>query len=226
MLQRLVSAVGGNEAPIRGCLRLTERSARAYVEPVLVANAFELVREWLRMSLAKLPAAARQKDEIAPGFLLRPARPEDAEAIAELDVASFPPPWLTPATAEALIAQATLLRILEDTAGGRAIGYLGLRRDAPGAGFVSGIAIPPDYHRRGLGEALLRWALAWFREQGLKRAALTVNTGNAPAIALYRKLGFVPGEMGFDYRRPTDEEEVRQVLERRRAQHIRVKRRY
>ena len=69
-------------------------------------------------------------------------------------------------------------------------------------------------------------ALGWFRQEGLRRATLTVDTDNGPAIALYRKLGFAPAETGIDYRRPIDEEEVRQVLEKHRASHIRVRRRY
>jgi ribosomal protein S18 acetylase RimI-like enzyme len=52
-----------------------------------------------------------------------------------------------------------------------------------------------------------------------------VNTDNGGAIALYRKLGFVAAETGLDYRRPIDEEEVRQVLERQRTVRITVRRR-
>ena len=83
----------------------------------------------------------------------------------------------------------------------------------------------PDWQRRGLGEAMVRWALGWFRGEGLRRADLTVSVDNAPAIALYRKLGFASGEMGLDYRRPIDEEEVRQVLEKHRTAHISVRQR-
>jgi len=224
MLQRLLPAIGGDEAPIGVCLRLTERSARAYVEPVLVANAFELVREWWRMTLAELPEAGPLIDELAPGFLMRPARPEDAEAIAEMDAVAFVTPSLTPAVAREQIERAPVFRMLEDTTRGRAIGYLQLGIHPAATGYVSELAVHPDYQRRGLGEAMLRWALAWFRSKGLGRATLTVNTDNAPAIALYSKLGFAAGEIGFDYRRPIDEEEVRQVLEKRRAEHITVRR--
>jgi ribosomal-protein-alanine N-acetyltransferase len=225
MLQRLLPATNADEAPLGLRFRLTERSARAYIEPVLSANAFELVRQWWRMTLAELPETSLRSDDIAPGFLLRPARPEDAEAIAEVDAASFPPPWLTPDTARALVERARLFRIVEDAGSRRAVGFLRLRTDAPGVGYVSDLAVHPDYWRRGLGEAMLRWGLAWFRSQGLKSAALQVNTDNAPAIALYRKLGFVAGEIGLDYRRPLDEDEVRQVLEKRRAEPIVVRNR-
>jgi ribosomal protein S18 acetylase RimI-like enzyme len=68
------------------------------------------------------------------------------------------------------------------------------------------------------------WALAWFREQGFRRAALTTDPGNGRAIALYQKLGFTVTQMGVDYRRSLDEDEVRQVLQRNSAPHITVRR--
>ncbi len=223
MLERLLRTVEPEEAPFGVRFRLTDRAPRPYLEPVLWANAFEQSREWWRMTLDALPDAPLPRDEIAPGYLLRPARAEDAEAIAEMDTIAFPAPSLTPELARTMVAQATLLRILEDTQAGRAAGFLQLRYDTPGAGYVSDLAVHPEYHRRGLGEALMRWALAWLRSQGLQRAALQVNTDNAPAIALYRKLGFEATDIGLDYRRPIDEDEVRQVLEKRQGHYINVR---
>jgi ribosomal protein S18 acetylase RimI-like enzyme len=223
MLERLLSAVEPEEAPLGVRFRLTDRAPRPYVEPVLWANAFEQSREWWRMTLDELPNAGGPPDEIADGFVLRPARAEDADAIAEMDTIAFPPPSLTPELVRTMVAQATLLRILDDTRASRAAGFLQLRHDTPGAGYVADLAVHPEYHRRGLGEALMRWALAWFRSQGLQRAALQVNTDNAPAIALYRKLGFEATDIGLDYRRPIDEDEVRQVLEKRQGHYIKVR---
>jgi ribosomal protein S18 acetylase RimI-like enzyme len=176
------------------------------------------------MVLDELPEG-RVADEMAPGFVLRPAQGADADALVELDAAAFPTSWLTIDAARELVARATVLRLIEDTASARIVGFLQLRDAVDGAGYVSDVAVHPEYQRRGLGEGAMRWALAWFRERGLGRAQLTVNTDNAPAIALYRKLGFAPGEVGLDYRRPVDEDEVRQVLEKRLGAHIRVRRR-
>ncbi len=222
MLARLLLSIDTLEAPIGVCLRLTERSARAFVEPALLANAFELVREWWLMTLDEIPSGDAAADVLAPGFVLRPARIDDAEAIAELDAASFAIASLTPDVAREQIANAKVMRILEDTATRRAIGYLQLGAKE-GYGYVSELVVHADYRRRGLGEAMMRWSFAWFRSQGLRGATLTVNTDNAPAIALYRKLGFEATDIGMDYRRPIDEEEARQVLEKRRGQYIKVR---
>ncbi len=223
MFQRLAAVADQEEAPLGFRLMLTDRSGRPYLEPVLFAQAFELTREWMQMILHELPDAGPPTDEIAPGFALRPAHPDDAGAISELDAVAFPKPAITPEIARTLVSETPVFRVLEESSSGRAVGFLRLRIDDRSTGHISDIALHPDVQRRGLGEAAMRWALAWFRAEGLRRATLTVSTDNSPAIALYRKLGFVPSEVGLDYRRPIDEDEVRRVLEKHRAVHIKVR---
>ena len=229
MLQRVLKEVKPDEAPLGVYLRFTDAPSRPYVEPVLIASAFELHREWIRMELVALPEDVPSNGEpsnvLAPGFALRPARAADADAIIELDAVAFPSSFVDSAMAREQVKKAAVLRMLEESKSGRAIGFLRLRIDGPGTGYVSDIAIHPDYHRRGLGEAAMRWALGWFRSQDLHRAALTVSGDNGPAIALYRKLGFVAEQTGLDYRRPIDEDEIRQVLDKHRAEHISVRKR-
>ena len=53
------------------------------------------------------------------------------------------------------------------------------------------LAVLPVARRQGLGERLLRTALQEAEKTGINRALLEVRTGNAPAIALYEKCGFV-----------------------------------
>jgi ribosomal protein S18 acetylase RimI-like enzyme len=221
LLERLTGLFNANDASFGLFFRLTDSAQRPYVEPVLVAQAFEESREWMRMELVELPPSASTDDAIAPGFRLRPAQPEDAEAIVQLDAVAFPAPSATTDTATSDI-RSDPFWVLEDESTGRAIGFLHLHTRLAPTGYISDIALHPDYQRRGLGEALMRWSLAWFRDQGMRRAALTTNTDNARAIALYRKLGFTVAEIGLDYRRPVDEDEVRQVLEKHRAEHITV----
>ena len=134
--------------------------------------------------------------------------------------------WLTPDSVRDSVEQGPVFRVLEVTDSGRAVGFLRLRTESAAEGHISDIAVHPDFQRRGLGEAVMRWSLARFREDGRHAAALTVTTDNRAAIALYRKLGFTAGETGIDYRRPLDEDEVRQILERNRAAHITVRKRY
>ncbi len=220
MFSALAQAIDAEEAPLGFRFRLTERSSRPYVEPVLIAQAFELRREWMEMSLAELPDGGPDRDEVAPGFTLRPVRIEDVEAIVRLEEVAFPNPALTPDSAQGAMDTAARYGVLEETTTGNIAGSLLTERQPPAAGHVASIAVHPDFQRRGLGEATLRWALASFRRDGLRRATLTVTVDNAPAIALYRKLGFAPGNVGLDYVRPTDDDEARRVLEKRRTSRI------
>ena len=124
------------------------------------------------------------------------------------------------------IAHSPVFKIIEDSGDGTAIGFLKLRTEEGNIGYISDIAVHPDLQRKGVGEAALRWALARFRDDGRSLAALTVSTDNGPAIALYRKLGFVAAASGIDYRRPLDNDEVRQILDKNRTEHITVRRRF
>lgn len=86
---------------------------------------------------------------------------------------------------------------------GRAVGHMGilLNRNPRRKHVASfGIAIHPDYHRKGVGQAmmeeLVRLADNWLN---LRRIELSVFTDNEAAIALYRKFGFeIEGESRFD----------------------------
>jgi ribosomal protein S18 acetylase RimI-like enzyme len=222
MLERLVDRLAVADAPFGVNLRLTDRSLRAYVEPALFAQAFEVTREWIRMEIAALPGEV--VNFFPAGFELRAAQAADVERIVQLIYESFEDPTVNPrGWAQAIADEDRQVELLEDSSR-RLAGLLHLRRDDAMTGYVSELAVHPKFQRHGLGTALMRWSFGWFREQGLRRAALTTDPGNSRAIALYRKLGFVIAQVGVDYRRSLDEDEVRQVIEKRLGHHITVRR--
>jgi len=53
-----------------------------------------------------------------------------------------------------------------------------------------GMSVVASHRRRGVGELLMREAIAWADAHGFLRLELYVYARNAPAIALYEKLGF------------------------------------
>lgn len=55
---------------------------------------------------------------------------------------------------------------------------------------VTGMGLIAPYRGKGLGEKLLRAALAAAQDKGFATIRLDVWSENAPAIALYKKLGF------------------------------------
>ncbi|BAT51889.1 ribosomal-protein-alanine acetyltransferase [Nostoc sp. NIES-3756] len=52
------------------------------------------------------------------------------------------------------------------------------------------VAVHPQYHRQGLGQALLYFLLKTACDRGLERATLEVRASNLAAISLYQKFGF------------------------------------
>lgn len=78
--------------------------------------------------------------------------------------------------------------------GDRVVGSLSIRRDDhPATWHVAtlGMFVVAGHRGRGLGGALMREALRWAREHRVERVELTVYPHNEPAIALYRRFGFV-----------------------------------
>jgi mycothiol synthase len=57
-------------------------------------------------------------------------------------------------------------------------------------GEVYVVGVDPDHHRRGLGRSITVAGLRWLRDRGLPQAMLYVEADNAPALAVYRSLGF------------------------------------
>ncbi|MDF3607705.1 GNAT family N-acetyltransferase [Paracoccus sp. DMF-8] len=55
---------------------------------------------------------------------------------------------------------------------------------------IHAIEVAPNARRQGMGEWVVRGAAKVARDAGASRLALAVTVANAPAIALYRKLGF------------------------------------
>lgn len=57
---------------------------------------------------------------------------------------------------------------------------------------IHAVEVLPAMRRRGMAEWLLRQAAVWAKAQGASRLGLAVGAENAPATALYGKLGFTP----------------------------------
>ncbi|HTW76696.1 MAG TPA: GNAT family N-acetyltransferase [Thermoplasmata archaeon] len=62
----------------------------------------------------------------------------------------------------------------------------------PRAGYVSSVAVDPAYRRRGLARAMLEEARGTAQRAGRKYIALDVLDKNAPARALYDRIGYRP----------------------------------
>jgi ribosomal-protein-alanine N-acetyltransferase len=77
---------------------------------------------------------------------------------------------------------------------------------------VLNVATRHDQRRRGMARALLAHSLSYARAHGVRHVLLEVRRSNAPAIALYRAMGFfVTGVRSRYY--PDDEDALEMVLQ-------------
>lgn len=74
---------------------------------------------------------------------------------------------------------------------GVAVGF-GMTVIERGMAELGAIILAPEARGKGLGRALVAGLMRYAFENGAARAYLQVERGNAPAIALYESLGFVP----------------------------------
>jgi ribosomal-protein-alanine N-acetyltransferase len=78
-----------------------------------------------------------------------------------------------------------------------------LTRHAADEAEVLSIAVDGRARRRGLGRRLLRRNLQRLATFGVGRVFLEVDAGNEPALALYRRMGFVEAGRREGYYRGT-----------------------
>jgi len=78
-----------------------------------------------------------------------------------------------------------------------------LKELADGTGELKSMRTHPGHLRKGVASLLLDRIVNEGRVRGLKRLSLEAGSGPAfdPALALYRKRGFVEGEVFADYER-------------------------
>lgn len=94
-----------------------------------------------------------------------------------------------------------LVAVGSGDSGDEVVGYLSTAI-APYGVAELGMAVASDWRGTGIGTALLDAAIAWATDAGAHKMALEVWPTNSPALALYRKAGFVEeGRKRRHYRR-------------------------
>ena len=123
--------------------------------------------------------------------------------IAELEKLCFSDPWSEKSIATELSCRLSVwLVALEDD---RVVGYVGSQTVIDESDMMN-IAVHPDYRRKGIAEALIGELEVALRQRGSLGLTLEVRASNAPAIALYEKLGFVQvGRRPNYYRNPKED---------------------
>jgi ribosomal-protein-alanine N-acetyltransferase len=117
---------------------------------------------------------------------LRPMRDTDLNAVLEVERSSYEFPWTRSIFRDCLRVGYNCF-VYETSAGlvGHGIVSVGAEEC-----HLLNICVHPEYQRRGLGRALVRFLLMFARRQGAKVALLEVRVSNSGAYQLYTQLGF------------------------------------
>lgn len=107
--------------------------------------------------------------------------------IEELEKQCFSVPW----TAQQLKTQLSgnMHVFIAAVNGEEVLGYMGMMYVLD-EGYISNVAVSPEYRHRGIADALISELISRAQELELSFVTLEVRVSNAPAIALYKKHGF------------------------------------
>lgn len=136
--------------------------------------------------MAFLSGLGRRRD-----YVIEALEPHHSGALSELHAEDFTRPW-NPAEFEALLNDGVVFGYL-----GRQVGYpdaepagFVLARLVAGEGEILTIATARAHRRQGLGWKLMNAVLGRLHEERAEALFLEVDETNAPAVTLYRGLGF------------------------------------
>ncbi len=124
---------------------------------------------------------------------IQDAGPAHVEALAALHGESFDEGWSAESIAATLASPGAFGFIATQESGGEPLAFALFRVavfEDGGEAEVLTIATRPQARRRGVAQALMERVSARAHDQGAENIFLEVAADNAPAIGLYRALGF------------------------------------
>lgn len=119
---------------------------------------------------------------------IRKIEHRDIEQVSNLENDSFSMPWPKHAFEE-IVEKEDADYFLAETKEQEIVGGLVLFRILD-EGDITNVAVKKAYQNQGIATALLRHALAYGREKGLREFTLEVRVSNKAAIRAYEKVGF------------------------------------
>ncbi|HKI02719.1 MAG TPA: ribosomal protein S18-alanine N-acetyltransferase [Thermoanaerobaculia bacterium] len=140
----------------------------------------------------------------AAALTVRPAHPEDLDAMAGLEKAAFQDSWPREMLEYEVVHPRAVLLIASRGEAEPPAGYAAFRH-AAGEAELLRLAVLPAERRRGIARALIAEGLERLRQADVQICFLEVRKDNTPAIALYESLGFTrTGQRKEYYRDGTD----------------------
>ena len=125
------------------------------------------------------------KDGFFSNICIVPLEPRHIKDIAKLESLCFSEPW-----SEEGILEAYRLgtRFFVAETGKMLIGYIGIKAVVD-EGYITNIAVFPEFRRKGVAAALLNKVFDYAKEKRLSFVSLEVRPSNNAAVSLYQKTG-------------------------------------
>lgn len=120
-------------------------------------------------------------------MIVRKMTEQDVPSIAQLEKACFSDPWSEKSIASELSNPLSSWFVAADDED--VLGYVGSQSVLDGADMMN-IAVSHHARRQGVAVALINALIGELKTRGVKFLMLEVRQSNAPAISLYKKLGF------------------------------------
>lgn len=117
---------------------------------------------------------------------IRPFKPEDVSAVAEIEKECFSHPWSEKAILDSYSAN-TKFFVAENSE--KIVGYAGIQCVLDEA-YVTNIAVSGEYRLFGIGTRLTNTLLDYCEKGGFSFLSLEVRESNVAAISVYLKAGF------------------------------------
>lgn len=183
-------------------------AALANLDPEIDEVAWFVVDEWPESWLAnmgfrpKTEVITLEKNDLTvppfaspSGLEIRPVRPGDFPALADIEAEAFEPIWRHSAEGLHLAWRQS---VVFDVAleGDRPVGFQFSTRTFNGA-HVARMTVHPGRQQRGIGAALLAEAIHQFEAKNLNRVSLNTQIENMASQKLYKRFGFVESGQSF-----------------------------
>lgn len=127
--------------------------------------------------------------------------------LTAIEAACFSDPWSAQAFKSTLENPSSEIYIARDIQLQKAAGFCAVMYAADESEILN-IAVIPEMRRRGIGKALLNYAITELKKLGASAVFLEVRASNSAAIKLYEKLGFNRIGMRRNYYRIPAEDAV------------------
>jgi ribosomal-protein-alanine N-acetyltransferase len=178
----------------RCCAQLARRGYARVVTSALAPHEQDGFREQGFTVAEQLHLLAHDLRAVPPSprvdATLHRATAADRPAVIAVDDLAFTPFWQLGTTGlDDAINATPRARFRVAKHGDDVVGYAVTGRAGP-RGFVQRLAVTPDQRRQGVAQALVIDGLRWLRRWRVERAVVNTQLDNAPALALYERLGF------------------------------------